>query len=65
MKCILIKNTIYWEYDEQDQQGKAALNERNPHMTQQQEQMARSPGGPQTKPCGYIITKYLDFPVSR
>jgi hypothetical protein len=37
------------EYDKQDQQGKAAFNERNPHMTQQQEPMARSPGGPQTK----------------
>jgi hypothetical protein len=35
-------------YDKQDQQGKAAFNERNPHMTQQQEPMARSPGGPQT-----------------
>jgi hypothetical protein len=37
------------KYDKQDQQGKAAFNERNPHMTQQQEPMARSPGGPQTK----------------
>jgi hypothetical protein len=36
-------------YVKQDQQGKAAFNERNPHMTQQQEQVARSPGGPQTK----------------
>jgi hypothetical protein len=25
------------KYDKQDQQGKAAFNERNPHMTQQQE----------------------------
>jgi hypothetical protein len=33
------------KYDKQDQQGKAAFNERNPHMTQQQEPMARSPGG--------------------
>jgi hypothetical protein len=24
------------KYDKQDQQGKAAFNERNPHMTQQQ-----------------------------
>jgi hypothetical protein len=32
----------------QDQQGKAAFNERNPHMTQQQEPTARSQGGPQT-----------------
>jgi hypothetical protein len=30
------------KYDKQDQQGKAAFNERNPHMTQQQEPMARS-----------------------
>jgi hypothetical protein len=37
------------KYDKQDQQGKAAFNERHPHMTQQQEPMARSPGGPQTK----------------
>jgi hypothetical protein len=37
------------KYDKQDQQGKAAFNERNPNMTQQQETMARSPGGPQTK----------------
>jgi hypothetical protein len=35
------------KYEKQDQQGKAAFNERNPHMTQQQEPMARSPGGPQ------------------
>jgi hypothetical protein len=33
------------KYEKQDQQGKAAFNERNPHMTQQQEPMARSPGG--------------------
>jgi hypothetical protein len=31
------------KYDKQDQQGKAAFNERNPHMTQQQELVARSP----------------------
>jgi hypothetical protein len=36
------------KYYKQDQQGKAAFNERNPHMTKQQEPMARSPGGPQT-----------------
>jgi hypothetical protein len=36
------------KYEKQDQQGKAAFNERNPYMTQQQEPMARSPGGPQT-----------------
>jgi hypothetical protein len=27
---------LYLKYDKQDQQGKAAFNERNPHMTQQQ-----------------------------
>jgi hypothetical protein len=37
------------KYDKQDQQGKAAFNKRNPHTTQQQEPVARSPGGPQTK----------------
>jgi hypothetical protein len=36
-------------YDKQDQQGKAAFNERNPHMTQKQEPVARSPGRPRTK----------------
>jgi hypothetical protein len=30
------------KYDKQDQQGKAAFSERNPHMTQQQEPVARS-----------------------
>jgi hypothetical protein len=40
---------MFLKYDKQDQQGKATFNERNPHMTQQQEPMARSPGGPQTK----------------
>jgi hypothetical protein len=39
---------LYTKYEKQDQQGKAAFNERNPHMTQQQEPMAMSPGGPQT-----------------
>jgi hypothetical protein len=34
--------SIHLKYDKQDQQGKAAFNERNPHMTQQQEPMARS-----------------------
>jgi hypothetical protein len=37
------------KHDKQDQQGKAALNERNPYMTQQQEPVTRSPGGSQTK----------------
>jgi hypothetical protein len=32
-----------------DKQGKVTFNERNPHTTQQQESVARSPGGPQTK----------------
>jgi hypothetical protein len=48
---ILLRCTqmIKTKYDKQDQQGKAAFNERNPHMTQQQEPVARSPGGPKTK----------------
>jgi hypothetical protein len=29
-------NQKYLKYDKQDQQGKAAFNERNPNMTQQQ-----------------------------
>jgi hypothetical protein len=37
------------KYDKQDQHGNAAFNERNPYTTQQQEPMARSPGGPQIK----------------
>jgi hypothetical protein len=37
------------KYDKQDQQGKAAFNERNPHTTQQQEPTARSPGGTPNK----------------
>jgi hypothetical protein len=43
--CLVMSS----QYDNQDQQGKAALNERNPQTTQQQEPLARSPGGPQTK----------------
>jgi hypothetical protein len=34
------------QYDKQDQQVKAAFNERNPHTIQQQEPVARSPEGP-------------------
>jgi hypothetical protein len=45
-KCVCQHTGV--KYDKQDQQGKAAFNERNPHMTQQQDPMARSPGGPQT-----------------
>jgi hypothetical protein len=44
--CYII---VYIKYDKQDQQGKAAFNERNPHTTQQQEPVARSLDGPQTK----------------
>jgi hypothetical protein len=33
------------KYDKQDQQQKAAFNERNAKTTQQQEPAARSPGG--------------------
>jgi hypothetical protein len=31
------------KYDKQDQQCKAVFNEQNPHITQQQEPVARSP----------------------
>jgi hypothetical protein len=31
------------KYDKQDQQGKAAFNERNPHMTKQQEPYDKEP----------------------
>jgi hypothetical protein len=31
----------FLKYEKQDQQGRAAFNERNPHMTQQQEPMAK------------------------
>jgi hypothetical protein len=34
------------KYDKKDQQGKAAFNERNISTIQQQEPVARSPGGP-------------------
>jgi hypothetical protein len=44
-----ICNSCKSKYDKQDQQGKAAFNERNPHTTQQQKPLTRSPGGPQTK----------------
>jgi hypothetical protein len=37
------------KYDKQDQQEKAAFKERNPHTTQQQEPVARSPDGPNQK----------------
>jgi hypothetical protein len=43
------RKTKSLKYDKQDQQGKAAFNKRNRHMTQQQEPVARSPGRPQTK----------------
>jgi hypothetical protein len=35
--------------EKQDQQGQTAFDERNPHMTYQQESAARSPDGTQTK----------------
>jgi hypothetical protein len=43
------KSNYNKECDKQDQQGKAAFNERYPNTTQQQESAARSPGGPKTK----------------
>jgi hypothetical protein len=47
------------KYDKQDQQGKAAFNERNPHMTQQQEPMARSPGGPHFSVICYAAKRHV------
>jgi hypothetical protein len=41
---------MYLKYNNQDQQGKAVFNERNPRTTQQQELMAMSQDGPRTKP---------------
>jgi hypothetical protein len=57
ISCIVISSNAYQfskinfskRYDKQDQQGKAAFNERNPHTTQQQKPEARSTGEPQTK----------------
>ncbi|XP_060607617.1 uncharacterized protein LOC132759785 isoform X2 [Ruditapes philippinarum] len=52
MGCYVNDSVSTWEpcffslYDKQDHQGKAALNERSPHPTQQQEPVARSRGGP-------------------
>jgi hypothetical protein len=37
------------KYDKLDQQGKAACNARNSYTNQQQEPVAKSLGGPQTK----------------
>jgi hypothetical protein len=37
------------KYDKQDQQGKAAFNERNPHMTQQQEPVQGAQANPKQK----------------
>jgi hypothetical protein len=37
------------KYDKQEQQGRAAFNERNTQTIYQQESVARSPGGLQTK----------------
>jgi hypothetical protein len=37
------------KYDKQDQQGKWAFNERNPHTIQQQEPLARTQADPKQK----------------
>jgi hypothetical protein len=55
---------LLWKYDKQDQQGKVALNERNPHTTQQQETAARSPGGPETK-TGQGTRQSTDIPITK
>jgi hypothetical protein len=36
-------NISFLKHDKQDQQGKAAFNERNPHMTKQQEPNGKEP----------------------
>jgi hypothetical protein len=46
---IKLRSKSCLKHDKQDQQEKAAFSERNPNTTQQQEPVARSPGGPQTK----------------
>jgi hypothetical protein len=60
----VISNCDKIKYDKQDQQDKAALNVRNPDMTQQHEPVARSPGRPQTKKqhraIGRLITKMIN-----
>jgi hypothetical protein len=48
------------KYDKQDQQEKAAFNERNPHMIQQQEPAARSPDGPQ---CLLLNVCHIFMPI--
>jgi hypothetical protein len=48
----------------QDQQWKAAFNERNPHKTQQEEPVARSPGGTQTK-TGQGTRHITDKPITK
>jgi hypothetical protein len=58
MKRVSI--SIVKKYDKQDQQGKAAFNERNPHMTKQQESMAWSPGGPYCKTLDKRFVCYND-----
>jgi hypothetical protein len=52
------------KYDKQDKQGKAAFNERNPHMIQQHEPVARSPGGPLTKSGQFktYLSGFLNLP---
>jgi hypothetical protein len=54
------------QYVKQDQQRKAAFNEREPQMLQQQKPVERSPEGPQTKTgqgtrqsMGKFITKII------
>jgi hypothetical protein len=46
---IHLYDNLIRKYDKQDQQGQLAFNERNSHTTEQQEPVARSPDGPQTK----------------
>jgi hypothetical protein len=54
---------MWKKYDKQDQQEKAAFNERNPHMIQQQEPVARSPGGILLKPVLRGMHVNFHFPL--
>jgi hypothetical protein len=45
VQMALPRQKIILKYDDQDQQGKTAFNERNPHTTKQQELATKSPGG--------------------
>jgi hypothetical protein len=53
---MIFMNEICEKYDKQDQQSKAALNERNPQKTQRQEPVARSLDKPLLVTLNYFIS---------